>query len=170
MDSLGEKIRQLRKQKDLSQEEFAFRLNVSRQTVSRWENDEMVPNADNLRSICEVLDADAGYLLFNEPADPAPKNADGSVAAKTETPPLETKSGLWIVGIAVTSAILFFYIIAATMILTSFLFAGSGSVTIFQFAAYGPWFYVLLGTVFLVDLTAFILLFKYRKKLLRPTK
>lgn len=73
MDSLGEKIRQLRKGKKLSQEEFAFRLNVSRQAVSRWENDEMVPNADNLRSICEVLDADAGYLLFNEPAPPLRK-------------------------------------------------------------------------------------------------
>ena len=44
--SLGKNISFLRKQKKLTQEQFADRMSVTRQTVSRWEADEVVPELD----------------------------------------------------------------------------------------------------------------------------
>ena len=41
---LHENLKALRKQKGLTQEELAIRLNVVRQTISKWETDETVPN------------------------------------------------------------------------------------------------------------------------------
>ena len=45
---LNENIKNLRKSKGLSQEELAVKLNVVRQTVSKWENGLSVPDADML--------------------------------------------------------------------------------------------------------------------------
>ena len=41
--SLGEKIREQRKQADLSQEQLAEKLNVSRQAITKWETDKGIP-------------------------------------------------------------------------------------------------------------------------------
>ena len=60
---LNENIKNLRKTKGLSQEEFAVRLNVVRQTVSKWENGLSVPDADMLISISEVFDTPVSTLL-----------------------------------------------------------------------------------------------------------
>ncbi len=43
METIGEKIRKLRKSKNVPQEELAFELGVSRQTVHKWENNDMQP-------------------------------------------------------------------------------------------------------------------------------
>ena len=48
---LNENIRELRKQKGLSQEELAIKLNVVRQTVSKWERGLSVPDAEMLLSL-----------------------------------------------------------------------------------------------------------------------
>ena len=53
---LNENIKIIRKSKGLSQEELAVRLNVVRQTISKWENGLSVPDADMLISISEVLE------------------------------------------------------------------------------------------------------------------
>ena len=45
--SLGERLSNLRKTKKLSQEEVAERLNVSRQTISKWETDQSTPDFDS---------------------------------------------------------------------------------------------------------------------------
>ena len=60
---LNENIRELRKAKGLSQEELAVRLNVVRQTVSKWEQGLSVPDADMLVAIGEVFDTPVGILL-----------------------------------------------------------------------------------------------------------
>ncbi|MDE6597317.1 MAG: helix-turn-helix domain-containing protein [Clostridia bacterium] len=52
MEKLGEKIYSLRKEKGLSQEELAAALNVSRQSVSKWETDQSVPDYDNVAAMC----------------------------------------------------------------------------------------------------------------------
>ena len=57
---LNENIRELRKAKGLSQEELAVRLNVVRQTVSKWEQGLSVPDADMLVAIGEVFDTPVG--------------------------------------------------------------------------------------------------------------
>ena len=60
---LNENIKNLRKSKGLSQEELAMKLNVVRQTVSKWENGLSVPDADMLIALSQVLDTPVSTLL-----------------------------------------------------------------------------------------------------------
>ena len=60
---LNENIRALRKAKGLSQEELAIKLNVVRQTVSKWEQSRSVPDADMLIALSEVLNTPVSTLL-----------------------------------------------------------------------------------------------------------
>ena len=60
---LNENIKAIRKSKGLSQEELAVKLNVVRQTVSKWENGLSVPDSDMLISISEVLETPVSTLL-----------------------------------------------------------------------------------------------------------
>ena len=60
---LNENIKALRKSKGLSQEEFAVKLNVVRQTVSKWERGLSVPDSEMLLSISEVLETPVSVLL-----------------------------------------------------------------------------------------------------------
>ena len=60
---LNENIRAIRKSKGLSQDELAIKLNVVRQTVSKWENGLSVPDSDMLISISEVLETPVSVLL-----------------------------------------------------------------------------------------------------------
>lgn len=53
---LNENIKAIRKSKGLSQQELAIKLNVVRQTVSKWETGMSVPDSDMLISISEVLE------------------------------------------------------------------------------------------------------------------
>ena len=61
--SLGEKLLNLRKEKHLSQEEVADRLNVTRQTVSKWETDQSTPDFDKIMPICELYGITSNELL-----------------------------------------------------------------------------------------------------------
>lgn len=60
---LNENMKTIRKSKGLSQEELAVKLNVVRQTVSKWENGLSVPDSDMLISISEALETPVGTLL-----------------------------------------------------------------------------------------------------------
>ena len=60
---LSENIKAIRKSKGLSQEELAIKLNVVRQTVSKWENGLSVPDSDLLISISEALETPVSTLL-----------------------------------------------------------------------------------------------------------
>lgn len=60
---LNENIKHFRKAKGISQEEMAVKLNVVRQTVSKWENGLSVPDADVLIHMAELLDVSVSRLL-----------------------------------------------------------------------------------------------------------
>lgn len=60
---LSENIKTIRKSKGLSQEELAVKLNVVRQTISKWEQGLSVPDADMLISISEALETPVSTLL-----------------------------------------------------------------------------------------------------------
>ena len=60
---LNENIKALRKSKGLSQQALAVRLNVVRQTVSKWEQGLSVPDSDMLISISEALETPVSTLL-----------------------------------------------------------------------------------------------------------
>lgn len=60
---LNENIKTIRKSKGLSQEELAVKLNVVRQTISKWEQGLSVPDSDMLITISEVLETPVSILL-----------------------------------------------------------------------------------------------------------
>ena len=66
---LNENIKNLRKMRGMTQEELAVRLNVVRQTVSKWEKGLSVPDAEMLQKIAEVLDTSVPELLDAKPAE-----------------------------------------------------------------------------------------------------
>lgn len=60
---LSDNIKNLRKNKGFTQEELANKLNVVRQTVSKWEKGYSVPDAEMLKKIAEILETDVSQLL-----------------------------------------------------------------------------------------------------------
>ena len=60
---LSDNIKRIRKLKGLSQEELAIKLNVVRQTVSKWENGLSVPDSDMLIALADELDTSVNVLL-----------------------------------------------------------------------------------------------------------
>ena len=59
----SENLKTLRKEKGFSQEQLAIRLNIVRQTVSKWEKGISVPDAELLIQLAEVLDVNVSDLL-----------------------------------------------------------------------------------------------------------
>lgn len=66
---LNENIKAIRKSKGLSQQELAVKLNVVRQTVSKWEQGLSVPDSDMLITISEVLETPVSKLLGEKVAE-----------------------------------------------------------------------------------------------------
>ena len=64
--TVGQKIQKLRKNANLSQEDLAEKLLVSRQTVSLWETDQTLPTIDNLRLLKEIFHVSIDELLCEE--------------------------------------------------------------------------------------------------------
>ena len=61
--NIGEKLFELRKEKKLSQEEVAEKLNVTRQTVSKWETGQSTPDFDKILPLCELYEISTEELL-----------------------------------------------------------------------------------------------------------
>ncbi len=61
--TLGEKLKEARKQASLSQEQLAEKLGVSRSAVAKWETDNGIPDVGNLKVIAQLLDVSIDYLL-----------------------------------------------------------------------------------------------------------
>lgn len=68
--SIGERITDLRKGKNLSQGQLASLLDVSRQAVSKWENDSSSPDTLRLIQLADVLDTDVEYLATGKKPEP----------------------------------------------------------------------------------------------------
>ena len=60
---LNENIKAIRRSKGLSQQELAVKLNVVRQTVSKWEQGETVPNTETLKLLSKLFDVSINTLL-----------------------------------------------------------------------------------------------------------
>ena len=59
----GDNLRKLRKSKNLSQEELAEKVNVSRQSVSKWETGEAYPEMNNILELCKIFRCNIGELI-----------------------------------------------------------------------------------------------------------
>jgi transcriptional regulator with XRE-family HTH domain len=63
--SLGTKLKQLRQNKNWSQADAAYRLDISQPAYNKWETDQAKPNIDKLGKIAEVFETDIYELLEN---------------------------------------------------------------------------------------------------------
>ena len=80
---LSDNLKAIRKAKGLSQEELAIKVNVVRQTISKWEQGLSVPDADMLISISEVLETPVSTLL-GETVTESPADDLKAIAEKLE--------------------------------------------------------------------------------------
>ena len=102
--TFSEKITSLRKAHGWSQEDFAEKLNVSRQAISRWENDSALPDALNILQISKLFGVTTDYLLnddyISDKDIPVVKNA----TQETDNIILKKKQGHFIAAICFTLA------------------------------------------------------------------
>ena len=87
---LGEKIYTLRSRAGYSQENFAEALGVSRQSVSRWENDTAVPDTEYLVKMSRLLSVSLDELLLAEELPPIEERAPMSEEEAQERASLKT--------------------------------------------------------------------------------
>ncbi len=66
LEKLGQRLYDLRKEHQYSQEELAEKINVSRQAVSRWERGEVAPDTENLICLSELYDVSLDELIQRE--------------------------------------------------------------------------------------------------------
>lgn len=64
--NFGEELKRMRQQKNLTQEQFAMRLNVTRQAVSNWENNKNLPDIGMLILISDVFHVSLDLLIKGE--------------------------------------------------------------------------------------------------------
>ena len=64
--SFGDNLRTIRKQKNISQEDLASRLNVSRQAVSKWEQNSGYPEMEKLIQLSAILEISLDYLVLGQ--------------------------------------------------------------------------------------------------------
>lgn len=69
--TLGQKLKEIRKRFGLSQEQLAEIMNVSRQAITKWENDTGMPDTSNLQELSKVFGITIDYLLNNDNSLPA---------------------------------------------------------------------------------------------------
>lgn len=67
--TLGEKITALRKDRNYSQEDLADILKVSRQAISKWENDSAIPDIEKIVILARLFHCSVDYLLFNKESE-----------------------------------------------------------------------------------------------------
>ena len=82
--TLGEKLAKARKENNITQEQLADRLGVSRQSISKWESDVAYPETDKLIRMSRIFDCSLDYLLKEDVTEKSDKTA---VATKSDVAP-----------------------------------------------------------------------------------
>lgn len=111
MNNLGERLYELRKDKKLSQEEVAEKLNVTRQTISKWETDQSMPDFDKIVPLCELYGISPNELFIKLERKENTNNNENLISTEEEKIKLNKKAK----GIAV-SVILYFLSVIWVMI------------------------------------------------------
>ncbi len=84
MNNLGERLYKLRRAKKLSQEEAAEKLNVTRQTISKWETNQSMPDFDKVVPLCELYDITPDELFIELKEKKNSKNNEFVIDLKEE--------------------------------------------------------------------------------------
>lgn len=82
--TLGETIRTLRKNAGLSQEALAEKLGVSRQAVSKWENDNGMPETEKLITMAKLFDTSLDNLIGEEKTAPTSPTAENNTQTRVD--------------------------------------------------------------------------------------
>lgn len=125
----GEKIKTKRRELNLSQEDLANKLFVTRQAISKWENDKATPTMTNLRELSEVFGVDMAYFIGQANGE---KKLDNNKEEKDEVEEIEEEKlskkriigrGLWDIFIYACLCIIgiFFYSVYYFLIMERFL-------------------------------------------------
>ena len=95
--TIGSRIAQLRRSKGFTQEYIADQLGVSRQAVSKWEQDQTSPDTKNLIALAQLLDTSIEYIASGKEAD-ADKVSDRKLAKATVNAKVSTGNALLVIG------------------------------------------------------------------------
>ncbi len=87
---LGEKLVKLRKERRMTQEELAGMLQVSRQSVSKWETAEAIPDLEKVVALADIFGVTTDYLLRDDTQDPADRRHAAGQSAEEQ--PVNGKS------------------------------------------------------------------------------
>ena len=113
---LSENLKTLRRQKGFTQEELAVRLNVVRQTVSKWEKGLSVPDAELLTRLAEVLEVPVSTLLGSAiPDDKEPDDIARQLAVKNRR-----SRRIWRTAAAVLIAVVVIYLLLIAVSIIAF--------------------------------------------------
>ena len=63
IDKIGDRIKKLRKENHISQDELSEKINVSRQTISKWEKNISLPDLENTKILCDFFNVSYEYLV-----------------------------------------------------------------------------------------------------------
>lgn len=92
---MSDKLITLRKERGWSQEDFAEKLDVSRQAISRWENGTALPDAQNILRISKLFNVTADYLLNDSNSGETDIAADETAAEETQPADQKKKRFNW---------------------------------------------------------------------------
>lgn len=109
--TLGERLTELRKKMNLSQEEVAEKLNVTRQTVSKWELDQSTPDFDKIIPICKLYNITSEELITGRKKDVNNDNISYNLMTDEE---IKKKTG-----IAVSQSVFLFILSVAWIVVGS---------------------------------------------------
>lgn len=101
--NFAEKMIELRRQQNLSQQDLADRLGVSRQAISRWETGAVQPLADSVKSLAQVFQVSTDYLLNDDLDDPTPLHPPQPAPPQEEPTPTR-KHRKWLLALAALAA------------------------------------------------------------------
>lgn len=137
--TIGDKIKKLRKQNHMTQEELSEKLHISRQTISKWETGSALPDINNVILICSIFEISTDELL-------------------TDSLNQKNNKKLFICDLVVLTICLIGTIVFSIFLITNKVNADSSTITI---NAYG-----MLTIIFLILLisTVILLIIKHVKK------
>ena len=106
--NLGERLFELRKAKNLTQDDMAEKLNVTRQTVSKWETNQSTPDFDKIMPLCELFEIGVEELLTGKKPEEKQEQKGEKVLTRQEAKEKSAK---------VVSVSIFIYVAAVAFLM-----------------------------------------------------
>ena len=108
---LGERLFELRKSKNLTQDEVAEKLKVTRQTISKWETNQSTPDFDKIVPLCQLFEIGVEELLTGKKPEEKQEEQENNQAKELTRQQVKEKSA------KVVSSSIFIYIVAVAFLM-----------------------------------------------------